>query len=180
MLPALKGSELDEIDTSWNVGLAEMNGHSWKPGSTRDREINSHQAILPMTGPQVKVLKQCVSKLPTYKNHLWLFSYKYSFKRPSLRRKLVLWTSNSGKYDSQSLWESLMKNMNENQGRKCPQKHRLSLIPHAFHLASSMWFQDPGTSIKVLKITQPGKIKACKDLPLGCSVLSPQVVGWCV
>lgn len=28
MLPALKGSELDEIDTSWNVGLAEMSGHS--------------------------------------------------------------------------------------------------------------------------------------------------------
>ena len=56
----------------------------------------------------------------------------------------------------------------------------LSLIPHAFHLASLMWFQDLGTSIKVLKITQPGKIKACKDLPLGYSVLSSLVVGWCI
>ena len=64
-----------------------------------------------------------------------------------------------------------MKNMNENQGRK---------FPHAFHLASLMWFQGRGTSIKVLKITQPGKIKACKDLPLGYSVLSSLVVGWCI
>lgn len=28
MVSALKGSERDEIDTSWNVGLGEMNGHS--------------------------------------------------------------------------------------------------------------------------------------------------------
>lgn len=56
----------------------------------------------------------------------------------------------------------------------------LSLIPHTFHLASLMWFQGPGTSIKVLKITQPEKIKACKDLPLGYSVLSSLVVGWCI
>lgn len=28
MVPALKGSELDEMDISWNVGLGEMNGHS--------------------------------------------------------------------------------------------------------------------------------------------------------
>lgn len=28
MVPALKGSEWDEIDTSWNVGVGEMNSHS--------------------------------------------------------------------------------------------------------------------------------------------------------